>query len=43
MVKSKPLQIMFTKEELDKLETIRKKLGLRFKSETIRYLIKKED
>ena len=39
MAKTKPLQILFTKEELDKLESIRKKLGLRFKSEAIRHLI----
>ncbi len=41
-MKTKSLQILFTKEELDNLEKIRKKLGVRHLSEVIRYLIQQK-
>ena len=40
---AKPLQILFTKEEKEILENVRRKLGLRSWGETVRFLIKKEE
>ncbi len=42
-MKTKPLQILFTEKEMAGLEKIRNRLGLRFKSEVVRYLIKQNE
>ena len=39
----KPLQINFTIEEKERLENVRRKLGLRSWGETVRFLLKKEE